>query len=1476
MGLYRIGSLVQRRCGLLIGLFLLGPFCFAIASTSRFWFGPRAKPTRQQLSSTPQSAFGSSANGKVVKGPLIGRSFAQLPLAFEPNLGQTDKSVKFVSRGNGYGLFLSPAQAELVLNKPTRGRNKQIETSAARSPTSQPPPIGLRMRLEGANRQGAMTGVDRLPGIGNYFIGNDPTKWRTSIPHFAKVRYQSVYRGIDLVFYGDQHQLEYDLIVAPKADARKIRIGFDGADGVEIDPHGDAVLRVKDAQVILRKPVIYQQVGRSRVIVDGHYIRAGATGLRLELAGYDTRRPLIIDPVLTYSTFLGGSAADGANAVAVDASGDAFVAGFTCSNNFPLRNSERPAQAGGCDAFVSEINPAGTALIYSTYLGGQAFDQALGISVDSTGSAYVTGNTFSSDFPKTTGPAFGGFENAFVTKLNPGGSTLAYSRYLGGSGQNLGIGDTGYAIALQQGCSSNCNAYVAGQTTSNNFPTTQGVIQPSQPEAFSAFATQISSDGSALVYSTYLGGATGFASSSFARGIAVDEAGNAYLTGGTASPKFPVTVGPGLSGSGDAFVTELNPGATGIVYSRLIGGTGYEQGNAIALPPNCRGNCKAYVAGFTYSQDFPTTEGSFQQLFGAQVDDFVTEVSANGTDIVYSTYLGGTGGQIALAIAVDTAGDAYVTGTTNFFDFPIVNPLMGPGLLSGDLFKSTDGGATATNNWPSATGGSVISITLDEKTSPPTIFAGTVRSGIFKSVDGGATYTFVNGAGPFYVALDPNLDGGFRDLYASSFSNLFKSTDGGATLTRLSFAHGIIRSLAFDSSSSRSELYVGTDQGIFKSTDAGKTFSSARGVNATTPFALVVDPNNPKTVYAATNRGVLISADGGSNFNTTLVGYTPAFSIAIDPRTNPSTVFAGLLSGGLASSTTGFNGSFSIFLDGNTVRSLGIDSLSKTPELYVGLDNGSLLTTADQGATFQSSALNGLTGQLSTLAVDQSVSGTLYVAPYLGDDATVSELNPAGSALLFSSYVSGSNTDVATGIAMDPAGVAAYIASQTGSSDYPIVPNPGAVQTPLAGNYDAAISKVTFASKINVAANATQRSPSATPTCADPDDQESCETPTPSPTPATPTPATPTPATPTPATPTPATPTPATPTPATPTPATPTPATPTPATPTPATPTPATPTPATPTPATPTPATPTPATPTPVPPTPAPPTPVPPTPVPPTPVPPTSVPPTPRPPTPVPPTPVPPTPVPPTPIPSTPIPSTPTPTVGGMVTGPVPVITSGGPGSTVPSGSFNLTNTTGMPEVTTTVTIQFGNSDLFSSATITGNAGGANSVGTVSGPTGEIEVATETFTLSPPLVIPPGGTATFSLSTTIAPVGDTDTSSNRWGRGQPIYAGLLGSLFSERGPGRGLTPLFGACALLGVCLLGASARTRRRVWILLLALMLIAVTQVGCDSGRPFPTPGGPQMSTQTATGAAATIPTGPVRFGGLPVVMGTVTVTGT
>jgi hypothetical protein len=640
----------------------------------------------------PRSPSNSPAAGKIYKELLYGgarpvadersrarvrEAYVKLPLRFEANAGQTDPQVEFLSRGSGYNLYLTQAEAVLALS------NRKSKTDAG-------PQSVVRMKFAGANPEPQLEGADALPGKSNYLIGNDPSKWRQNVASYEKVRYRSVYPGIDLIYYGNQQQLEYDFVVGAGADPNAIKLDFDGVKQIRVDDQGDLVLNTGDAEVRQNKPVTYQEVDGSRQEIASQYVLGESGEVGFKIGAYDRSRPLVIDPVLSYSTFLGRSADDLPEDIDVDAAGNAYVTGFTESLDFPTKDPIQTGLSGVSDAFVIKLNPDGSDLVFSTFLGGSNSESGSGIVVDSGGNVCVIGRTESTDFPTVNPlqPASAGGADVFVAKLKGDGSGFIFSTYLGGS-------DDEFGRALKVDGSG--DIYMTGYTASTNFPTVNafqparadGIPNPCIPFPFPSncippvytgfedvFVAKLKGDGSALVFSTYMGGRK----EDDGQGLAIDNNGDIYVTGLTASTDFPTAypLQPAKAGGGDAFVAKFDTNGA-LVYSTYFGGSSSDLGATISVD----GAGNVYLLMYTYSPNLPTVNPLKSTLTGG-TDLFVAKLDRTGSAILYSTYLGGSNLEGTGDMKVDSQGNAYITGYTASADFPVVNaiqPTLNPGAI---------------------------------------------------------------------------------------------------------------------------------------------------------------------------------------------------------------------------------------------------------------------------------------------------------------------------------------------------------------------------------------------------------------------------------------------------------------------------------------------------------------------------------------------------------------------------------------------------------------------------------------------------------------------------------------------------------------------------------------------------------------------------------------------------------------------------
>ncbi|HEX3281567.1 MAG TPA: SBBP repeat-containing protein, partial [Pyrinomonadaceae bacterium] len=633
---------------------ILGIVC-GVVVVSLCWsdFATHVNATR--ASATPQP-------GLLDRGQLSNLA-AQLPLSFEQNMGQLDTRAKFSARGSDYTVFLTSTGALVELRQNTSRNLKAHGRTKSASSSS------LAMNLLGANARATATGVEQLPGHGNYFLGNDPSKWRTNVPTFRAVRYEDIYPGISLGYYGNRQELEYDFIVAPGANPQTIRLRFNQSARPRIDADGDLVLRTPLGELRQRKPVVYQEIYGQRRLVAGRFTVVAKQTIGFEVGPYDNTRELIIDPTLVFSTYLGGSGDDLGSSIAVDSNNNIYIAGTTSSTNFPLQSAAYGSNSGLADIFVTKIDATGANILYSTYIGGSGQDRGDGIAIDANGNAYVVGRVDSSstNFPTTLGsfaPNYrGGDFDGVVFKLNGQGNALVYSGFLGGE-EN----DSTEGVAIDAAG----NAYVTGGTKSSAFPTTTSAYQGTRAGDTDAYLTKINSAGSGLVYSTFLGGS----GSDRGSGIAIDTNGNAYVSGFTSASDFPTenAFQNSFGGSFDAFVAKFDTnssGASSLVFCSYLGGAGDDKAYGIAIDA---GGNNMYVSGQTSSNNFPLLAPA-QPAFGGSFDAFVAKISSAGTK-VYATYLGGSGDDRGSGVAVNAAGAAYVTGATSSTNFPTVSPLQ--------------------------------------------------------------------------------------------------------------------------------------------------------------------------------------------------------------------------------------------------------------------------------------------------------------------------------------------------------------------------------------------------------------------------------------------------------------------------------------------------------------------------------------------------------------------------------------------------------------------------------------------------------------------------------------------------------------------------------------------------------------------------------------------------------------------------------
>ena len=573
---------------------------------------------------------------------------ARSPLQFEENHGQAGPRAKYIARAGDLNLFMTDDQANVV-----------FAVGSSR-------PSAVSLELIGAGRTPAV-GSKPLPGTTNYFIGDDPARWLTNVPTYSEVTYFAVYDGIDWVFRGNnsQTQLEYDFIVAPGADPHNISLRISGADSIDLTDGRQLSIQVSGRRLVMNNLSMFQSINGERSDVAGHYIKKGPDVIGFEIDNqYDSTRPLIIDPVIAYATYIGGINEDRGVAVAIDHHGNAYLTGRTASLDFPMEDPEQPANAGNFDAFITKLNADGSSLEYSTYFGGSGSDQGFGIAVDEKGNVYVSGQTSSPNLPISNAlqPTYGGgASDAFVMKLDPTGTQLLFSTFLGGSGDDRAFDcrlDASGAI------------YIVGATGSTNFPTVAAVQPTFGGGLRDVFLAKMDSDGSTLLFSTYLGGSGNEANIC---ALAVDNAGRAAVVGKTASTDFPVAnaVQPTFGGGvGDAFVSLFNETGSAFIYSTYLGGSGDDQAFSAAVTRSG----EVIAGGNSSSMNYPLVNPLQSTMNGVR-DLAITKLDRDG-QIIFSTLLGGSQNEQTVGLAVDAPGNVYFVGLTLSPNFPLSNPLQ--------------------------------------------------------------------------------------------------------------------------------------------------------------------------------------------------------------------------------------------------------------------------------------------------------------------------------------------------------------------------------------------------------------------------------------------------------------------------------------------------------------------------------------------------------------------------------------------------------------------------------------------------------------------------------------------------------------------------------------------------------------------------------------------------------------------------------
>lgn len=993
-------------------------------------------------------------------------SLGMLPLCFEANLGQGYGGFDFIARGRNCNFFVAPAEAVLTLTK--------YETSTRAASPRHPVPSRVRqatreLRLEfvGADPAAAMSGTDELPGRVNYFLGNDSSQWRTGVPLFARVRVEQLYPGVDLIYYGNERRLEYDFVVAPQADAGNIILRFSGADRIHLNTEEDLIFTLGNDEIRQPKPFVYQDVNGVRMPVTGRYVLSGSGTVTFQLGDYDRRLPLVIDPVLSYASYFGGSGADLAWDVAVDADGFVYMAGESMGG-LPVRSTTMTNASSGSDraqgdAFVAKFDNAGTNLIYLAYIGGRMADAGLSVAVDAAGSAYLTGYTESTNFPTANalfpalkGQPYPGLNtfppDAFVTKLSPSGSALLYSTYLGGAWLDVGSG-----IAIDAAG----NAYVAGYTESTNFVTASvSSALTHYGGRGDAFVAKLDAAGTNLLYSLYLGGSR----ADVGWDVAANGEGVAFVTGSTSSTDFPAA--NLLAGGHDAFVTTVatESNQAYVAFSEFIGGREDSLGYRITTD----GNTGIYVVGSTTADaTFPVTPSILNPGGVFRSDNGATNWNLWSTGLVSVVVEGlaldpsnpanlfaGTGHGIGQSLDGGSSWFSPVPLSTNAAGLapagvvdrvrtvavaPGTPPAIYAGVPTEGVAKSPDGGT----NWFASVGlvNRIVEALAVDPQVPTTVYAGT-DAGVFKTSDAGTNWNGINGGlGNTFVralALNPALP---STLYAGTAGGVYRSSDGGTNWAAFNTGLTELQVLALAiHPTTPTTLFAGTEGGLFKSINSGTNWSRLITdlVGVLNFTALAIDPITPATVYAGTTNGLFKSIDGGDNWLANNHGLLARhiLTLAINPAA-PATLYAGTkgdsVFGGKDAfvSRAGTNGYFAI-LGG------------------AGEDEGRDVAVDGEGRVH-------LTG--TTVSKDfptQDVLGILRSTNSGGSDGFVAQLSGDGGTLEHSAYLGGSGADAGYGIALDAQGNS-FVVGATASVNFPTY---DAYQTNAAGDNDAFLVKI--------------------------------------------------------------------------------------------------------------------------------------------------------------------------------------------------------------------------------------------------------------------------------------------------------------------------------------------------------------------------------------------------------------------------------
>ena len=954
-----------------------------------------------------------------------------MPLSFERSAGQlTDQSAEWVGHANGYRVGLDATGATI------------LPASADRSDV-------VRMEFVNARSQASSKPLDPLRGRSNYLVGRDPSRWIQNLETYGRVEYDGVYEGVDVAWYGNQGQLEYDFLLRPGADPNRIRVRFDGTRKLALEANGDVRIETAAGAMELRLPLVYQEAAGVRKRIEGRYRLRAANEIGFELAAYDTSKPLVIDPTLVYGTYFGTGLT--IQAIATDAQGNVYIGGFGDSHEttpgLPLVNAMQEGMLGSRNAFVVKFDPTGTVVLYSTYVGGANYDWLTGLTVDSSGEVMATGTADSTDFPLVNPIQSQGDKKGmpFAFKLNPAGSAFVYSTYLGSSGSN------GVAVATDGAGS----AYIAGKASAT-FTASVGAAQSTFGGGSSdAFAAKLGADGK-LIYATLLGG--GDADSGTA--IAADPQGNAYVAGMTRSATFPSSPAGARAGSGggvDTFVAKLAPDGGAVSWLAVLGGSGDDK--PVALSRDSASGT-LYIAGTTTSRDLPTTAGVIQPSASGPTQGFIASVAPGGASFGFVTYLGGTKEDWIAGMALDASGRLAVTGSSTSSSFPSVNAIQTAfGGQSVSLYKSGGVGGAWT---PADTGlpNSVYALSTDPS-GPGTVLAAVdpVLSGtsafdvgVLRTTNDGTSWTAASARSPVttyfsarqptqflrsaanpavvylaYPSIETQGPGGTTNGFTA-----FGSNDSGATWRALAqpAAGDYMAGMAVSNADANTVVEIGSSGKVYRSTDGGASFTQVSTVIHPGSYGYPVAAGPGGTLLVVTASGLSTSPDFGTSWS--VPNYSLPTAFATSPS-NPSVIYK-IQYAAIFKSTDG----------GTTWNQGALPGLSMTlTRLQVAPGNSQVLGATD--GSFVSVSMDGGASwtasprypgwQITGLAVNSS--GTVYAAGPTASDAFVAKLSADGKTLLWSTFYAGSFGSTPAGVATTGSGDV-WIAGVTSSSNLPV------------------------------------------------------------------------------------------------------------------------------------------------------------------------------------------------------------------------------------------------------------------------------------------------------------------------------------------------------------------------------------------------------------------------------------------------------